>query len=537
MGRLFMPVWSQVKTVLCRDAQKRVRRLRIRRWRTGQALSLRRIRPIVFDNVWRGLLALLLCLLALPTRAQDDGDSFGIGYGVQIDGTLDNRSPRAAYAFDGLRGEVVSITLIATSGDLDPMLTIIDSAGGVLASRDDAEGGRDVRLDSIRLPASGRYTIIVGRFGYGLGTTSGDFTLRLERIGVSSASGSALRYGDTVINRITDMTPQIYYSFQAERGDILNITMQRVSGDLDAYLQVADSQAVVIADNDDTPSANTLDAQIVNLAIPQDGVYVIIATRFGEAAGSSSGAFYLTLEEADLSGLGASAAAALDIAVGDTREGEITANAYAQFYAFSARQDDIISARMEKIDGSLDPFLALADATLLELTTDDDGGGGKNAQIDSFRVPSDGTYYLIATRFDRRAGETTGRYRLILHSGGSAFDGVPPEILRINYGITLTGSLDDTQTEHLYAFWGRKGDALTISLTRADGDLDPFVAILNADRRTLISNDDADGQNARIDRFTLPETGVYYLRAARAQGEGIPPTRGSYLLVLAQRFD
>jgi hypothetical protein len=63
------------------------------------------------------------------------------------------------------------------------------------------------------------------------------------------------------------------------------------------------------------------------------------------------------------------------------------------------------------------------------------------------------------------------------------------------------------------------------------------VSILDGTLRSLASNDDSDGQNSRIDRFTLPATGLYYIRASRFSGEGRPPTRGSFILVLAQRFD
>src|SRR5262249_50798567 len=152
----------------------------------------------------------------------------------------------------------------------------------------------------------------------------GNYELSISRIGVSSASGSALRYGDTVINQITDMSPQLYYSFRAQRGDILNVSMQRISGNLDPYIQIVNSSAFVIADNDDLPQTGSLDAAVQGLVIEQDGTYVIIASRFGQAAGDSSGGFYLSLNEAAESGLGNSASAPLPALEGLPMEGEIT---------------------------------------------------------------------------------------------------------------------------------------------------------------------------------------------------------------------
>jgi hypothetical protein len=65
------------------------------------------------------------------------------------------------------------------------------------------------------------------------------------------------------------------------------------------------------------------------------------------------------------------------------------------------------------------------------------------------------------------------------------------------------------------------------------------VSILNRDRQTLASNDDAGStQNARIGEFIVPVTGAYYIRAARYSGAAGPTnTEGSFVLVLARRFN
>ncbi len=483
------------------------------------------------------VISLLAFLTAAPLAAQDEADEpeIGVAYGGRISGRINNTTPRTVYYFDGLRGEVVSIALSATSGDLDPVLTLLDSAGQVIINRDDTAGSRDVRISAFSIPQSSRYYVVVGRFGYGLGSTTGEFELNVERIGVSSASGSALRYGDSVINNITSMTPQVYYSFRAERGDIVNIKMLRDSGNLDPYLQLVNSSAFVIADNDDLPGSG-LDAEISDLLIEESGTYIIVASRYGEAAGISSGRFILTLEQASGSGLGNSAQSAVPLLVGTSVEDELTNDIFTRYYVFDARENDLIGARMSRAGGSLDAFLVLADANLQEIISDDDSGGGQNAEIKSFLIPADGRYYLIATRFEREGGKTIGRYRLELQNLGSAFDGVPEGSERLTYGTTITGRIDDTTPETLFAFFGEAGDAITVSLNRGDGDLDPQVSILGSDLAVLAQDDDSGGgQNARIARYVLPQTGLYYIRAARFSGDdGNPNTQGSFILVLAQ---
>lgn len=482
------------------------------------------------------LFVLIFWLSLSPLSAQDEPLETGVTYGGRIEGTLDNGTPRTAYYFDGLRGEVISLKLVVTQGDLDPIVSISDANGVLIARYDDSDGNRDVNIDALVVPRSGRYFIIVARFGLSLGNTGGTFELSVERIGVSSNSGSTLRYDDSVINNISNMTPQLYYSFQAQQGDIIDVIMQRNSGNLDPYLQIVNSQSFVMADNDDVIGSGSLDAAIQGLVIEETGTYIIVATRYGEAAGVTSGRFILTLREAENSGLGNSAQTAIPIAVRDAVENELTDERFIKYYVFQARQNDLVSVSMSRSRGTLDAFLAIADANLRELVTDDDGGGGQNAKIDGFLIPADGTYYIVATRLDREQGTTRGSYKLELQSLGNAFDGVPDGLQRITYGTTITGRVDRITPEVMFAFYGEAGDAVTASLNRSDGDLDPVIQILNENQSVVTQDDDnGEGQNARIARYVLPRSGIYYIRATRFSGtDGNPDTEGSFILVLAR---
>lgn len=497
------------------------------------------------------LLICCLALFALPLHAQQvpptpglPQDDFivpdaGLAYGARVTGALNDNTPRYVYYFDGQRGEVVSLAVNTTRGDLDPVVTVLDSEGEVLLNRDDTGQSRDVLVDSLRITRSDRYYVVVGRFGYGVGSTAGEYQLTLDRIGVSSADGSMLRYGDSIINNITNMAPQLYYSFRAERGDVVSIQMQRVSGDLDPYLQLVDSNAFVIASNDDVQGSATHDAAIVGHIIQESGVYVVVATRYGQTAGTSTGSFVLSVVSGETSGLGNSAAAAFPIVDGDVIDGEISDDRYARYYSFQAHRNDVVSLRMTRTDGSLDAFIAIADANLQNLVEDDDGGGGQNSYIAQYLIPADGLYYAIASRYQGEEGRTTGGFTLELDFLGNVFDEVETEISRITYGTTVTGRIDDTTPQVLYAFYGVEGEIVTASMNRADGDLDPTVSILNEDQRPLVSDDDSGGaQNALIERYVIPVTGIYYVRATRYSGSsGNTNTRGSYILVLARRFD
>jgi hypothetical protein len=488
------------------------------------------------------VLMICLLMLAIPVRAQDltptpSGDQ-NLAYGLGSTGIIDDSTPRRVYSFEGLRGEFISLTLRASSGDLDPVLLVLDSAGTVLAQRDDSAAGRDVTIDSVRIPQTDRYFVVVGRFGYGLGSTRGAYELRLERIGVSFEDGSGLRFGDDVLNQITDMNPRVYYTFRARRGDIVTIQMERTSGNLDPSLQLVDANGVVLAENDEIAGSGSLDAAIIGHIIQEDGAYVIIATRYGQVAGRSSGSFVLTLDSGVTAGLGRSVDVPIPLLSDQPYEGEITNQRFQQFYRFEGRRYDLVTIEMERAGGALDSFLVLADDQQNTLAENDDDGSSQNAAIRRFALPYDGVFYVIATRYQRGSGATTGAYTLTLRSEGNAFDGVPVDIQRMVYGSAANGTLDDLVPRMVLAFYGTAGDTITISLTRTGGDLDPMVALLDGSQQLLVSDDDSGGQqNALIDRYTLPYSGVYYLQAGRYEGSDRPATRGSFVLVLARRFD
>jgi hypothetical protein len=480
------------------------------------------------------LVALFLLSLAavLPAWAQDTA----FGYGVHVNGTVNDASPRTVYQFTGLRGDVIAIDLSVTSGSLDPMLTLMDGQGTVIALSDDAaaagRGSRDLHLDSLHLPRSDQYSLVVGRFGYGLGTTSGGYTLAVDRIGVSSESGSALRYGDSVYNTITDSTPQVYYAFRAARGDVISVRMQRASGDLDPALMIVNSKSQIVADNDDSPG--TLDAAINGFIIREDGVFVIIASRFGEAAGRSKGSFVLTLGSGVESGLGKSIDLAFPLLSGVPVAGEITNSRTTVYYSFDGKRDDVVSIRMSRPSGALDSYLALLDPTKRQIASDDDGGGGQDALINSVALPMDGTYIIAASRFTGDSTATVGAYTLSLTMSGNAYANVQNNVTRLEIPASVQGAITSAAPQVVYAVVARAGDSLTITMDRVGGNLDSRVVILDVNQRQLASDDDGGGKQNSLLRFKVPSTGVYYLVATRFSGtDGDPNTTGTYTLTLA----
>ncbi len=475
---------------------------------------------------------LLAGLFAGETRVSAQ-EGRQVTYGERIEGRITAQEFRQIYYFEARRGDVVSVRMQATGGSLDPLLVLVDNTGKQLAYADDSDGSYGAAIETLQIPEDNYYFIVASRYGQGLGSTEGTFAVELQRVGVLSMQGVYLAYGDSVVGAVDGANPVVRYVFEARRGDILNIQMRRISGNLDSYLTVVNAKGEVLASNDDL--GDSLDAGIEGLLILEPGFHTVLASRFGEEAGDSQGSFVLTLNTTPTSGQGITPDSALLLRYGEEASGELGRDVPFRYYTFGAGRGDIVTISMDRTGGNLDPYLALSNAQGIQLAEDDDSGPSNNALIQSFIIPESGTYIVQAARFDREAGVTGGGYTLRLEGLTGEAPVVEPGIRTVLYGATVTGLVSDDDYLETYAFLGNAGDVVTIDMTTSGGDLDPYLLLFTSASVQLAEDDDSgSGKNARIGPFTLPADDIYYIVATRYEYES-GRTRGPYTLSLARQ--
>jgi hypothetical protein len=100
-------------------------------------------------------------------------------------------------------GEVVSIKVEATSGDLDPAISIINSAGMPLISNDDFDypDVQDALLEAVTIPRTGMYTVSVS----GVGDAEGGYSLTMLP-GFAQVENSENFNGDLTWQALNDTT-------------------------------------------------------------------------------------------------------------------------------------------------------------------------------------------------------------------------------------------------------------------------------------------------------------------------------------------
>lgn len=206
------------------------------------------------------------------------------------------------------------------------------------------------------------------------------------------------------------------------------------------------------------------------------------------------------------------------VAIGDTVQGELTTATPSARYTLQGRTGDMVTIIANSTD--FDVFLTLLDPSMVEVASDDDSAGGTDAQI-SVILPAEGLYTIIVDSYNRIS---TGAFTLsvtgvptFFSTPTPLFTPLPPSpttpppvetVGTIAPGHTVEGRLTSDQPRAGYAFEGRAGQRVTLTLT--SDDFDAFLSLRDAAGVELAADDDRAGNlNARIEAFPLPADGTY----------------------------
>lgn len=350
-------------------------------------------------------------------------------------------------------------------------------------------------------------------------------------VNLVAQGGSVLTYGQTVQGAVTNNSVRILYTFQGHKGDIIDITLNRTDGNLDPMLVLTDNNNSLIAMDDDSV-ATSYNATLVSVELPHDGIYFLVATRFGQERGSTTGGYLLQLQR---TGINTSSGSTTVLHYGDSVVLTIDDSHYQHEFVFSAVRGDVITVKMQRISGDLDSLLILVDdqGDTLSINDDDPSSPGTlDAAISNWRVERTGDYALIATRFGRDAGTSSGGFSLTLdRSKPETLGKTPDKAILLDYNTTVTGTIESGSINRYYLLEVHKGDTLNIEVTRTSGNLDPTLALLSTDlkRKLAVSDNNVRGKIVRISSFKIYVDGAYLLVVSRFNGE-TGTTTGDYTL-------
>jgi hypothetical protein len=200
------------------------------------------------------------------------------------------------------------------------------------------------------------------------------------------------------------------------------------------YRQACSTQEAVEFTLTVTVNGQSLEPQIGTLNPPlnnQSSVYVSSFRVNADTSGAiNAGGVYpdssLNLIPAPIAEIQANAVA---IANDTLTVGAIFGEQSYQSYEFNAQPNELVTANVTAVNGSLDTLMQITDANGNLIAVNDDSNGTRNSQITNLRLANAGTYYVIISRYGKQIGGSEGEYQLLL-SGGIAE--LPAEVLSLN---------------------------------------------------------------------------------------------------------
>lgn len=189
----------------------------------------------------------------------------------------------------------------------------------------------------------------------------------------------------------------------------------------------------------------------------------------------------------------------------DGDEPQIDDNRRGVAWTLEGTQGGRVTVRL--VSEAFDPYL-YAVGPGLDVITDDDSGGDRNAQLE-LTFPGTGRYRIIVSSF---GGGAEGGYTIEVAPPLDANDVAPAGSLVL--GETVEGTLPtsaptlfDGRPAQIWELDGQAGQSVSVELL--SDDFDPYLYLIGPGLDTPMEDDDgAGGLNARID-LALPESGSY----------------------------
>lgn len=387
-----------------------------------------------------------------------------------VSGQLDGFNPEALFTVELAVGDTVSIS--ATSDELDTYLEILDPRGAVVISDDDSGGSLNAQIDNFTAAESGVYTVLVTTFGYRNfnNASPGTFTVLVSGTAVSEVPGvlvpegatQPLTVGEPITGTLDQANPEARYTINLEAGSILSVDVE--SNDMDTYIEVITPTGEVGAFDDD--SGSDFNPLIEGYTATDGGTHTVIVTTYGwRTFGSSSfGNFVLT---AEVTGGGFNTdATGTTLTVGETVGGMITVEQPTADFAIQLEVGQMITIDLES--SAFDTYLQLSDPSGQIILEDDDSGAGTDSRLTGVRITENGTYTITVTTYGYTINNTQqqeGDFRLTV----ARF-----EEQQLAMGETLNAALMNNQNR--YTFEGKAGDEIVI--IASSEAFRPFITLM-----------------------------------------------------------
>ena len=394
----------------------------------------------------------------------------------------------------------------------DATISTSDTAVGTDAVRRLSASGTSAEFVSLTAPSS------AGTYYYGacVDTVSGESNTANNCSSAVRVSVAAPTVPDLLVGSasVSDSSPDAGASFTL-RATVRNggdgrsaVTTLRYYRSSDATISTSDT--AVGTDAVGGLAASGTSAESVSLTAPSSaGTYyygACVDTVSGESntANNCSSAVRVTVSSGGGSDdHGNTRSDATSLSLGSSRSGRIETGSDVDYFRVRVSGSGTLTVHTT---GSLDTQGELQSSSGSILTSNDDGGSGRNFRIQ--RSVSAGTYYVKVVSFDSRTGNYT--IHVTVSSGGGSDDhgNTRSDATSLSLGSSRSGRIETGSDVDYFRVRVSGSGTLTVHTT---GSLDTQGELQSSSGSILTSNDDGgSGRNFRIQRSV--SAGTYYVK-------------------------
>jgi hypothetical protein len=450
----------------------------------------------------------------------------------------------ALWSFEGAGGDAVSLGLELSHPNGDSPAATLELRtlnGRVLASaRGGGESG-EIDLPAVLLPEAGRYLVAIrpdATVGY---------TLTVERRQdylPAEVTLQPLTPNTPRAETISDADSFDYWRFTGQAGDLVALSIERISGRLRADLTLFGPSGYL------TSAVMLTDARLAEIAplrLPDDGSYTLVVTRWLGGVGTTNGNYRLTLRRPppETPGLTSGALAGYGVPVAVALPEPTTATAPAANWTFEGSAGDVVSVFIRPLSGG--PFeiavFAPGNPAALPATREEGDGGQGEIVLREVVLPSTGQYTVTITNATAsataNASPSVARLQVDLVRSASP---TPANIslagaTGIGYNTVQPGEISRQTPIQVWVFAGRAGERVVIRVQAAPSEppFDPFVQLLAPDGKIIAADDNGGGGlRPQIANLQLPLDGFYAIAVSGSPTAPQDQRDGLYTLALSR---
>ncbi|RMD94996.1 MAG: hypothetical protein D6813_01145, partial [Calditrichaeota bacterium] len=442
-------------------------------------------------SIFRNFIIVPLLLAARVAYSNAiESDTLLVKYGDNIKASIDLIGEIDIYNFEGNAGDMVVIQMASKKNNFGSQIELLGPDGKLMASDSTFYGGALglARIEGIRLPSSGKYTI---KAMEQKNDQTGDYNLSLQRtFGPSNAT--FIRYNTTLSSSIDQLAEIDAFVFEGSPGDKIVIQMTSKNG-MGGRIELYKPDGTLIK------SSRVLSgfARIDNVTLDRSGKFTLFVMS---AHADFTLPYGLTLQRTF------NVPNAISLTYNSTISQSIEQLAEIDAYAFKGKSGDIIIVQMASeagIGGQIELYgpngaLIITKRRILGTT-----------RIDTLTLRVSGAYTIFVTS---PQADLMLPYGLTLQR---TFE--PPGAILLNFDEPVTSSIAQLSEIDIYTFEADSHDTVSIFMRDIEQtSFEPQIELFSVNGSRITSATDND--IAIISNFIVPESGIYTIFAMDQNG-------------------